>query len=141
MKVNLEGLGGVVKFANVDDIKNQHYFQIGVFANFWLPRTNEKIYFRTGLLYTQVEGTNGKKYGFFKVPAHIGYLAPKTYRIRPSVSIGLLSPSYSGGAIVKINDKISIGVQSWVNFYFNKIPWVPAELYNYSMLANLYFEL
>ncbi len=142
IKVNLEGVVGIVNFENVDDINDKYYFQSGIIAHFWMPRTNEKIYFKTGFLYSQVEDTDGEKYGYIKIPTHIGYLAPKTYRIRPSVSIGLLSPSYSGGISVKINKRINLGVQSWVNFFPNdKVPWIPSQLFNYSILGNLYIEL
>ncbi|MFO7658726.1 MAG: hypothetical protein R6W78_16825, partial [Bacteroidales bacterium] len=116
-------------------------FQSGVIANIWMPRTNEKIYFKTGFLYSKVEDTNGKKYGYLAVPIHIGYLAPNTYKIRPSVSIGLLSPSYSGGIMIKINKQLNIGIQSWVNFGFDKVVWIPSQLYNYSVLGNIYIEL
>jgi len=140
-KVNLEGVAGVVKFENVEDIKGKYYFQSGVIANFWIPRINEKLYFKTGFLYSQVEDSIGKKYGFLKIPAHIGYLAPKTYRIRPSVSIGLLSPSYSCGVLIRVNNRINVGFQSWVNFFPDKVIWFPSQLINYSILGNLYIEL
>jgi hypothetical protein len=142
IKVNIEALAGVVNFENVDDIIDKYYFQTGVVAHFWMPRTNEKIYFKTGFLYSQVEDSDGAKYGYLKIPTHIGYLAPKTYLIRPSVSIGLLSPSYSGGVSVRINKRISFGVQSWVNFFpDNNVFLIPNELFNYSFLGNLYIEL
>jgi len=140
LKVNLEGVAGVVKFKNIDDVIDKYYFQSGVIIHFWMPRTNEKIYFKTGFLYSQPE-QDGEKKTHIKVPTHIGYLAPNTYRIRPSVSIGLLSPSYSGGVAVKINKRINLGVQSWVNFDFDKAPWIPSQLFNYSILGNLYIEL
>lgn len=139
-KVNLEVVAGVINFENIEDLSDKFYFQSGIIAHFWLPRTNEKIYFKTGFLYSQLM-QNGEKKSYIKVPTHIGYLAPDTYRIRPSVSIGLLSPSYSAGVALKINERINIGVQSWVNFYCDKVPWIPSKLFNYSFLGNLYIEL
>ncbi len=141
LKVNLEVVDGVMNFENIDDIKDKYYLQSGVIAHFWMPRTNEKVYFKTGFLYSQLEDTDGEKYNYIKVPTHIGYLAPNTFRIRPSVSIGLLSPSYSGGVMIKINKRLNVGIQSWVNFKFNKIPWIPYRLFNYSLLGNIYIEL
>jgi len=141
LKVNLEVVAGVVNFENVEDLNDRYYFQSGVIAHFWMPRTNEKIYFKTGFLYSQLEDTDGRKYGYIKVPTHIGYLAPNTYRLRPSFSIGLLLPSYSGGFAIKINKRINFGVQSWVNFKFEKVPWIPSQLLNYSILGNIYIEL
>ena len=140
-KVNLEAVAGIVNFENAGDFNNGSYFQSGVIAHFWMPRTNEKIYFKTGLLYSRIEDTDGDKRNYIKVPTHIGYMAPNTYRIRPSVSIGLLSPSYSAGVAVKINKRINVGVQSWVNFGCNKVPWIPTQLINYSILGSFYIEL
>lgn len=141
LKVNLEGVFGVVNFKNVDDINDKYYFQSGVIVHFWMPSTNEKIYFKTGFLYSRVEDMDGEESGNLKIPTHIAYLAPKAYKIRPSFSIGLFSPSYSGGVTVRINERINIGVQSWVNFNYDKILWVPSQLNNYSILGNLYIEL
>ena len=141
LKVNLEGVAGVINFENVDRINDKYYFQSGVIAHFWMPRTNEKLYFKTGFLYCQVEDRDGEKYKYLQIPAHIGYLAPNTYRIRPSISMGIMSPSYSGGVAIRINKRINIGVQSWVNFNFDKLPWIPSQLLNYSFLGNLYIEL
>ncbi len=143
-------MAGVVNFIDVNkigilgsygEINDKFYFQSGIIAHFWMPRTNEKIYFKTGFLYAQLEGTDGEKYDYLKIPTHIGYLAPKTFRVRPSFSIGLLSPSYSGGVAVKINERINLGIQSWVNFNFEKVPLVPTQFLNYSILGNLYIEL
>lgn len=140
LKVNLEVVAGVVNFENIEGLNDKFYFQSGIIAHFWLPRTNEKIYFKTGFLYSEPE-QNGMKKRHLKVPAHIGYFAPSSYRIRPSVSIGLLSPSYSCGVAVKVNKYINIGVQSWINFDYNTVPWIPSKLFNYSLLGSLYIEL
>lgn len=141
LKVNIEGVAGVVNYENVDDLVDKYYFQSGVIAHFWMPRTNEKIYFKTGFLYSQPE-QDGEKEEYIKVPVHLGYLAPNTYRVRPSVSIGLLLPSYSGGIAVRINKRINLGIQSWVNFFPNdNFFLIPNKLYNYSVLGNLYIEL
>lgn len=141
LKFNLEAVAGVTKFSNVENLIDKYYFQSGVITNFWMPRVNEKIYFKTGFLYSQYEKKDGKKYAYLKIPAHIGFLAPKTYLIRPSFSVGLLSPSYSLGVMIKINKRVNAGVQNWVNFHFDRVPFIPSQLYNYSILGNLYIEL
>lgn len=141
LKVNLEGLAGVVNFENVEDLNDKFYFQGGIIVHFWMPRANEKIFFKTGFLYSQPEQT-GKKRAHLKVPTHLGYIAPKSFRVRPTVSIGLLSPSYSGGIAVKMHKKINMGIQSWINFFPNdKFFLIPDELYNYSFSGSLYIEL
>ena len=143
-KLNLELVYGTVNFQSFGKlgIKDKNYIQSGMIAYFWLPRINEKLYFKTGFLYSQVEDTLGNKLIYTKIPTHVGYVAPNTYRIRPSFSIGLLSPSYSGGIAVKLNKRINIGIQSWVNFIPHEmLLLIPNKLYNYSILGNLYIEL
>lgn len=142
VKVNFEVLAGLLNFKNTDDIINNTYFQSGFLTHFWMPRTNENIYFKTGILFSKVDLEDGSDFFHIKIPAHLGYLAPKTYRVRPSLSIGLLSPSYSGGIAIKINKYINIGVQSWVNFYpLGTFIYIPYALNNYSFFGNLYIEL
>ena len=46
LKVNLEGVAGVVKFENADNEIDKYYFQSGIIAHFWVLRTNEKIYLK-----------------------------------------------------------------------------------------------
>jgi hypothetical protein len=141
LKVNIEAVAGIVNYQNIDDLIDKNYFQAGIIVHFWMPRVNEKIYFKTGFLYSQFEKTDSETFTQYKIPIHIGYMAPKTYRIRPTFSIGLLSPSYSAGAVIRINEKINLGVQSWANFYAKTFPWIPGVLYNYSILGNIYFDL
>ena len=141
LKVNVEVLGGVIHFNKPTNILDKSYFRSGVMLNLWLPRTNEKLYLRTGVLYSQLEDIEDGKYNYLRFPVHLGYLAPSTYRVRPSASISLLSPTYSGGILIKINKRINVGVQAWVDFRYNKIPWIPSELFSYSVLGNVYIEL
>jgi hypothetical protein len=144
IKVNPEVTAGVVTFKNNDeDLINRSYFQCGMIAHFWMPGMNENFYFKTGFIYSQAEKVNGEKTGYLKIPTHIEYMAPITYRIRPSVSIGLMSPSYSCGLEIRIYNRVHIGIQSWVNFYSdNEIcPLLPSGLCNYSILGSFYVNL
>ncbi len=149
MKISIEAMAGVAKFKEIDDSdihtdiqNNKYYFMQGVMADFWIPRMNEKIYFRTGLLYSQVNNTLGKKSTFIDIPLQIGYLAPNSYRIRPSFSLDLLSPTYTFGLAVKINKRVNLGIQSWVYFTpFKIFVLIPDNFWGYSILGNLYIEL
>ena len=140
IKVNPELLSGVINFSKASDLSREFQWNNGIIANIWLPRVNEKIYFKTGLLharYTQY----GMKKNFYKIPIHFGYMAPKTFRIRPNFSIGLLSPSYSAGLSFNINSRINIGIQSWLDFTSKDVRWVPSSLYSYAVMGSLYYEL
>lgn len=141
IKVNIEVVSGILKFTNSNNISNKVYFQNGVLAHFWMPRTNEKVYFKTGFLYSNIQYTTDPGDSYTKVPLHIGYMAPNTYRVRPSFSISLFSPSFCGGIAVKLNKRVNLGIQSWANFTFDKLTFIPRDLLNYSLLGSLYIEL
>ena len=141
VKVNFGIVGGIINYANLEDLNDKYYIQSGVLIHFSMPRTNEKMYLKTGLLVSNVEKLNGDKYRYIRVPVHLGYLAPKTYKVRPFVSIGLFSPSYTGGLMIKLYKKLNIGLQANVNFFSGKFPLAPKELYNYSILTNIYIGL
>lgn len=140
-KVNFEVLAGTVYLNNINNLRHRFNLQTGAIINIWMPRTNEKIYIKTGLLYSRVVQDDETR-KIIKVPIHLGYIAPNTFKIRPTFSIGLLSPSYTGGFAVKLNKYLNVGVQSWVNFHSNeKMFLFPDELYNYSILASFLIEL
>ena len=142
VKAKTELLSGIMTYTNLDDSDNkERYWQGGVAFYFWVPRANEKLYFKTGL-YTQAYASedDDKTYYFPKLQSHIGYLAPKSYRLRPSFSVGLLSPSYTGGMLVRISKRINIGVQTMFNYKPSNFRLVPSELDNYSVLIGIHFE-
>lgn len=140
-KVNFEMVVGVKNYIQKDYSIGEYYFTTGVIAHFWMPRVNEKLYFKTGVIYSQVEGDNEGLSYHIKIPTHIEYFAPNSYLIRPHISVGLMSPSYSGGIAIKINNMINIGFQGWANFDFEVAPWIPTELDNYSLLGSIYIDM
>lgn len=147
-KVNIEAVAGLVWFRNTRDaeaetkISEGNFFQSGVLLNFWMPRSNEKLYFKTGILYAMVTDTAGKGYNYVKIPTHLGYIAPNTYMIRPYFSIGILSPSYCLGVMVRTGKKSYLGFQGWTDFFPNEnFNLVPKLLKNYSVMGSFFLEL
>lgn len=141
-KTNLEIIGGFADYGQVNDYANRFMIQTGVLIHIWMPRINEKLYFKTGIIYSRPETNKGLKINDLKIPLHIGYLAPKSMKIRPTASIGILSPSYSAGFLVKIGKSVNLGVESWLNFYASdKFFLLPETFYNYSVVACVYFDL
>jgi len=141
VKINYGLVGGVVNFANLDDLNDKFYVTGGALFYFSMPRSNEKMFLMTGILLSNVEKLNGEKYIYVNIPVHIGYMAPKAYKIRPFVSVSLFSPSYSGGFMIKLNKKLSVGVHANARFSSGKFPLVPKELFNHSFLSSLYIDL
>ncbi|MEZ4829712.1 MAG: hypothetical protein R3C61_26020 [Bacteroidia bacterium] len=140
VKVNLELVSGFTREVDALEVGlvDRNYLQQGFLIHFWLPRANEKFFFKTGLLMSTVEDNFGRVVLFPRIPLHIAYMMPATYRIRATASMGFIRPSYSGGVNLRLTKKINVGVQGWANFYGYLI--FPTEFENYSLLGNIYFD-
>jgi hypothetical protein len=141
IKINPEVTAGLIKFHNKEsfnDLVDKQYIVGGVLANIWLPRSNEKLYFRTGFLYSSVVRKDGTKTLFYKVPLHLCYQFPTKSIIKPFASLGLLTPSYGAGLIFKINKHLNIGLQGWADFVpQEKVPLIPQNLFFSMTMANV----
>jgi len=145
VQINLEFDGGVVNFRNVEDLHDRFYFQGGIIAHLWMPRTNEKIYFRTGLLYSQLEFT-GEKRNYYKIPCHIEYIYPKGI-LRPKLSYGLnlyypffQSISFNPGLNIKLIKPLYLSISSDIEF--NPVLMIlPHDLLSGSINIGIIFEL
>ena len=60
------------------------YFQGGLITHFWLPRVNEKLYLRTGILLSTLEVDNSTL-NLYKFPLQIEYQYSKTL-IKPKIA-------------------------------------------------------
>jgi len=81
---------------------------VGFKTNISIPRVSENFYFMMTLLicYVPNTGNSTRTNGIgFQYWTHIGYKAPKTLKLRPSVSVGLISPSYSAGLSYNLNER------------------------------------
>lgn len=113
---------------------NSSSSNIGIMANFWLPLTSEKLYFRVGISHIQLnakseyinelqeKGEETTK-EWYKIPLQVEYIYPKG-KIRPKAAIGLtvynwMSDMYLSGMIgadMKIFKKFGISVYSDFDF-------------------------
>lgn len=141
LRVNLEVLGGLLKVANNENYKRKNYVSRGFLAYFGLPRLNEKLYFKTGILTAKLENEEERNKNYVIVPIHIGYLGPKKNKLRPTFSLGILTPSYMGGLMLRVGSRINIGIVGWAEFTTNSVPLIPHELQTYSIMANVHIDL
>lgn len=136
-----ELVSGAIKYSQ-ERIPDKYFFQNGVLAYIGLPSLSEKLYIKTGVMITQVKEISGDKFQYVHVPLHLAYVAPETYRVRPFVSISLLTPAYSAGVSVKVSKKVAIGAQGLINFNSNGLIFlIPSSLYNFSILGNVSIDL
>jgi len=147
VKIIPEIIGGVVNFNNVENLNDRFYLQSGFIIHKWMPRTNENLYFKTGLLFSKLEFTDGN-YNYFKVPIQIEYIYPKSI-IRPRISYGLNmyypfyhSVSFNIGTNIKISKSIFIGITSDIEFNA-LIPFIilPSDMLSYSLNASVYVKI
>jgi len=83
LKISFEAFGGVIKYNGY----NKFLSESGGYLFIWAPRTNEKLFFKTGISYHQTseEGMVFKKYRF---PIQIQYIF-RAYNIQPKISGGV----------------------------------------------------
>jgi hypothetical protein len=120
--------------------------QIGLLAYLWLPLTNERLYFKSGILYsnakTMVEqdSENGaitqiyENINYFKIPIQLQYIFSK-HELSPTVGVGLnawLSPvdpfSFIPALNAGLNFKVSNAIHLSLNYdldYAGKLFFIP----------------
>ncbi len=113
VQIDLEATGGIIKFEDPGEINDKYNFCGGVLAHIWMPNVNEKLFFRTGILYSSFD---------FRIPLQIEYIYPKNI-IRPKVAIGINmyrslehSIAFMGGVNIKISESIFGSVNCDIDF-------------------------
>lgn len=125
---------GVMKNRTDKDLKfNATVY--GFTSDIFLTRTSEKLFIRVGVMhYRTFESDKGEKHYFYDnimdrqtsyevpdsetyFPIQIGYKFPQDYRIRPAISISLLSPEITPSVDFRIVNKLSLGIQAWLMYY------------------------
>lgn len=91
VKVLIEPYIGVVKFQSIDAFSNE----MGGFLYLSLPRTNERLFFKTGFSYGFAH-TDTYRLNIYKIPLQLQYMY-RVHRIQPKVSGGfnLLNINYN----------------------------------------------
>ena len=82
IKISVAPFIGMINYKG----SNQFVQETGGYLYFWAPRANEKLYFKTGLVYsTLAEDEAGLN--VFKIPLQFQYIY-RAHKIQPEVSIG-----------------------------------------------------
>lgn len=145
IKIIPELVGGVIKYSNVDDLNDKYYMHAGIIGHIWLPRTSEKMYFRTGVLFSQLD-IDGEKKNYFKIPCQLEYIYPKGI-FRPRIAYGLnfyiqsyLSVSFDLGANIKLSKALFLSVTSDIEFNTTMFI-VPNSFLSYSLKLGLFWSI
>lgn len=141
IKILPEIIGGVVKYPNIEDLNEKNY---GIIGHIWMPRTSEKMYFRTGIVFSQLE-LNGERVNNYKIPCQFEYIYPKGI-LRPRIAYGLnfykfkyQRISLDIGTNIKLSEKFFLSVTSDVEFYPTMLV-LPKSMISYSLKLGLFFK-
>lgn len=142
LSLKLEALSGLNYVVDKETAVPGSYLVNGILLNIWLPRVNEKLFLRTGLLLSEIRLESNKNASILRIPVQLGYIAPETRIIRPNFAIGLVAPNYTAGVMIKISKRMSAGVETWANFTsYGALFLVPYKIESYYVLGALYLNL
>jgi hypothetical protein len=167
-KISLEIVGGMFypTFGGVYEeeelyIVHKSYVQTGVITNICMPRTSENLYFRSGIIYSNVEAykihmqfytdgsydwvqTDNYKMSLYKFPIQLEYIYPKGI-VKPKLAYGLniyLPSNYNYSLVAGLNIKLHKSIFLTVMYdleYFGGI--IPHYIGPQSLLFGLQIKL
>lgn len=158
---NFEIIGGIVRYQDTEDFyyfhnysrkeytdynSDQKNFQIGIITHLWLPRTSEKLYFKTGILFSTLDAKNFKE-NIYKIPIQIEYIYP-TGIIRPIAAYGIniYNPGFttiaaSCGVNIKLDKPVYLGLSYDIDFNPRlNFQLIPKSVFSQSILTRIIFE-
>jgi hypothetical protein len=145
IKILPELLGGVIKYSNVEGLNDKYYSHAGIIAHIWMPKSSEKLYFRTGVLISQLD-FEGEKVNFYKIPLQFEYIYPKgTFRPRFAYGWNFYVPSYTSvsfdiGTNVELSETFVLSATSDIEF--NPIAgFFPRDLLSISLKLGLFLRI
>jgi hypothetical protein len=140
-----EIITGATKYSDFEDLKDKLHFNIGVIGHIWMPKISEKIYFRTGLIFSQLEFEN-EKYLYYQIPFQLEYIYPKgTFRPRLAYGLNLYYPLYSSvsfniGTNIQFTEKFFLSATTDIEFN-PRVVVLPKDLYSYSFKLGLFMNI
>ncbi len=145
LKILPELIGGAIKYSDVTELNNKFYFHGGIIGHLWMPRHSEKLYFRTGLLFSQLEFEK-EVLNYYKIPFQIEYMYP-TGLFRPRIAYGLnfyipyyQTVSFDLGANIKLSESLFLSATSDIEFN-PALMIVPNKLLSYSLKLGLILNI
>ena len=145
VKLGLEIVGGIANYPESVNSLNRHNFETGILVHIWMPSANEKLFFKSGILFSSINPDAGKE-SVYKIPISIEYVYPKGI-VQPKLAYGinLYSPffqsvSLSTGINIKLYKSVYLGITYEIEF----IPtffFVPKEIFSQTILTGLMIKL
>ena len=150
LKMKIELLAGAVRLDNFENSDTEYKLKSGIITHFRLSRSNEKLYFRTGVTSSTLDSSNSNDSNKvkFKIPLHIEYIYPKGI-IKPKIAVGLniYTPFYHtvaimGGANLKITKSIYLSLNYDLDFNtVNGFALAPQNVLSQAFTSGIIFNL
>jgi len=165
VKVNFELAGGITRYKDLD-VNNTNYKSWGLLANVWLPRENEKLFFKTGVvktkgIYTEIiydrfspNNYKEKEYSFeaLKIPLRLEYIYPQSGFLGFRANIGanfniinnafepkFITYAFSCGLNFRVLNNVHIMTMYDADILGLVIAGWKFRVFSHSFLTGLYF--
>lgn len=144
IKIFPELIVSVINYSNVVDLNDKFYVYSGLIGHIWMPMINEKLYFRTGVLFSQLD-FNGEIRNFYKIPCQVEYIYPKgIFRPRLAYGINFYKPLYNSvsfnlGGNIKLSETFFLSATSDIEFN-PRGGFFPKDLLSYSLTLGLFLK-
>jgi hypothetical protein len=157
-RIDIQGIAGIHKSVN-SDFGNQY----GIFTYIWMPLTNERFFFKSGFLVSNVNtdfplefdmsGDTIRKdnysYKIYSIPFQLQYITLR-HRISPTWGFGFnlllddhdkssfLLSSINLGANLRLSEKLYVSLFSELNFLFVPTPkYLISEFFNLGLTIKI----
>jgi len=146
----IEIVGGRVFYKDLEDYSDLvTCFRTGIITHFWLPRTNENLFFKTGILYSILK-SDYEKETYFSIPIQIEYRYPKGI-VRPVIAAGInnnfpeegffTTITCMGGVSIRLCKSIDWRIKYEMEFYTKpELAFIPKSLFSQSALTGFIFR-
>ena len=138
IKINPEILAGFANFSNTKDIQSSNYFMGGILVHAWAPRASEKVFIKSGILFSNIQFTYRKESNTVaKIPLHLEYFYPS----------GVVRPNLSAGPNFYFPGAVSLSAYAGIRCKIHQILHLTAgvdlfdKVSGFSFLGGLYFQL
>lgn len=145
LKLEIEIVGGIVNYPKSINSFNKHNFEAGILTHLWMPLANEKLFFKSGILFSSIN-QDTEKIPVYRIPIQIEFVFPKGI-VRPKFAYGIViySPyiqttSLSAGFNIKLYKSINLGINYDIEFIPNFF-FIPNDIFSHTILAGLVFKL
>jgi hypothetical protein len=161
-KLNTELSAGFINYDNINYLNDKYFFIGGFYAHIGMPKVNEKLFFRTGFVYSPIEVDN-RNFSVYKIPIQIEYIYPKAV-IRPKFALGfnvypkpfednsingksIINPVFHsfalmGGLNLKLKESIYLSINYDVDFKAKpEFAFLPEYLLSNQLLVGIFFKI